>query len=286
MFIDFPWKQGASSGGATGAEKQASMSLLRSFGRFSDGFYKHVAPPALRLGSRIRRVFQQPAKIPEVFTHDLDGNLTADGRFSCTWDGENRLIAGEALATTPATARVKVTMTYDAQSRRVQKQVHTWNTGRSTYQLSTTTRFLYDAWNLLAELNASNQPVRSYTWGLDLSGSLQEAGGVGGLLVVTDATNGTQYLPAYDGNGNLRNGAGVIGIGDREGGEKPGPGAAQLPAACDPGRHIPEPVFERPVAPERGSAGGIRAGLEVRAGGGGEVPQHSRPAALLARSQP
>ena len=29
---------------------------------------------------------------PENFTYDLDGNLTADGRWSYTWDAENRLI--------------------------------------------------------------------------------------------------------------------------------------------------------------------------------------------------
>jgi RHS repeat-associated protein len=140
---------------------------------------------------------------PESFTHDLDGNLTGDGRFSYTWDGENRLIAVEAHATTPATAKVKVRMLYDAHSRRVQKQVYTWNAGTSTYQLSTTLRFLYDGWNLITELTASNQVVRSYAWGLDLSGTLQGAGGVGGLLVITDAATGNSYLPAYDGNGNI-----------------------------------------------------------------------------------
>jgi RHS repeat-associated protein len=140
---------------------------------------------------------------PESFTHDLDGNLTSDGRFSYTWDGENRLIAVEAHATTPATAKVKLTMLYDAHSRRVQKQVHTWNAGTSAYQLSTTLRFLYDGWNLIAELNASNQVVRSYVWGLDLSGSLQGAGGVGGLLVINDIASSASYLPAYDGNGNI-----------------------------------------------------------------------------------
>ncbi len=142
-------------------------------------------------------------KTPESFTHDLDGNLTGDGRFTYTWDAENRLIAAEALPTLPATAKVKLTMSYDVQSRRIQKQVHTWNAGTSTYQLTTTLRFLYDGWNLIAELNGSNQVQRSYTWGLDLSGTLQGAGGVYGLLALTDASTGLQYLPTYDGNGNL-----------------------------------------------------------------------------------
>ena len=46
--------------------------------------------------------------------------------------------------------------------------------------------------------------ARSHTWGLDWSGSRQEAGGVGGLLQTTvHGGAGARYLPAYDGNGNV-----------------------------------------------------------------------------------
>jgi RHS repeat-associated protein len=42
-------------------------------------------------------------------------------------------------------------------------------------------------------------------WGLDLSGSLSGAGGVGGLLMFQDdaTTNTGTYFPTYDGNGNV-----------------------------------------------------------------------------------
>ncbi|WP_176015324.1 RHS repeat-associated core domain-containing protein, partial [Victivallis sp. Marseille-Q1083] len=40
-----------------------------------------------------------------------------------------------------------------------------------------------------------------YLWGEDLSGSLQGAGGVGGLLA--EKRGGQTYLPVYDGNGNI-----------------------------------------------------------------------------------
>lgn len=43
--------------------------------------------------------------------------------------------------------------------------------------------------------------TRSYAWGLDLSGSEQGAGGVGGLLLVK--TGATLVAPSYDGNGNV-----------------------------------------------------------------------------------
>ena len=60
----------------------------------------------------------------------------------------------------------------------------------------------------IMELRASdNSLVRSYVWGLDLSGSLGGAGGVGGLVWVTlhtasGAAAGTHFA-TYDGNGNV-----------------------------------------------------------------------------------
>ena len=41
-----------------------------------------------------------------------------------------------------------------------------------------------------------------FTWGLDLSGSVQGAGGVGGLIAIRDTTGGSQFA-AFDGNGNV-----------------------------------------------------------------------------------
>ena len=65
-----------------------------------------------------------------------------------------------------------------------------------------TTRYVYDGWRLVAELNG-NTVLRSYAWGKDLSGSLDGAGGVGGLVAQTDHTTEAVYFPAYDGNGNV-----------------------------------------------------------------------------------
>lgn len=150
------------------------------------------------------------AKTPETFGHDADGNLTDDARWHFTWDGENRLISAETPAgiVTPngpiaATERRRLEFTYDCQGRRIAKKVFTWSGG--TWTLASHTHFLYDGWNLLAELNAlaGNSIIRSYLWGLDLSGSTQGAGGVGGLLGVTDAATGVTHFAAYDGNGNV-----------------------------------------------------------------------------------
>jgi RHS repeat-associated protein len=66
--------------------------------------------------------------------------------------------------------------------------------------------YVYDGWNLVAKQNANsgNARVRTYTWGLDLSGTPQGAGGVGGLLALTYyGSSTTNCFVAFDGNGNV-----------------------------------------------------------------------------------
>jgi len=60
-------------------------------------------------------------KTPELFTHDEDGNLTADGRWIYTWDGENRLIKMTKSSTVEQP--MELIFTYDESSRRTTKTV-------------------------------------------------------------------------------------------------------------------------------------------------------------------
>lgn len=140
---------------------------------------------------------------PEDYVYDADGNLTDDGRWKYTWDAENRLISQETkmVAVTAGVPKQRLEYGYDAGGRRIAKKVFAWISG--AYQLSARTLFVYDGWNLIAELNAqaSNTVIRTYAWGLDLSGSSQGAGGVGGLLVLTGGS--ATHAPTYDGNGNV-----------------------------------------------------------------------------------
>jgi len=141
---------------------------------------------------------------PEQYIYDADGNLTQDGRWTYTWDAENRLIAMQSIASVPATAKMQLTFAYDGQSRRIDKKEYVWNPSTNNYQPSTETKFLYDGWNLIAETDASYNPIRAYLWGQDLSGSLQGAGGVGALFAVTTTgANAGSYLYTYDSNGNI-----------------------------------------------------------------------------------
>jgi RHS repeat-associated protein len=135
----------------------------------------------------------------ETFTYDEDGNMTADGTWVYTWNAENQLYA--VTKPNPVNGDKGVQFDYDYLGRRVRKLVYTHNgTG---YTLTSDQRFVYDGWNVVLVLDGlnSNATTQKYTWGLDLSGSIHGAGGVGGLLACEDGSDDYVYL--YDANGNV-----------------------------------------------------------------------------------
>jgi len=140
---------------------------------------------------------------PEAYGYDLDGNLTNNGRWTIGWDAENRATSFTSLTNNPPASKRKVDCIYDYAWRRNQKIA--WANSENGYVAQSTNRFVYDGWNLVAELGADGTVLRSHVWGPDASGSLQGAGGVGGLLATTIHTGafaGT-YFPAYDGSYNV-----------------------------------------------------------------------------------
>jgi len=143
-------------------------------------------------------------------THDADGNMTlmptSNGDWNMTWNAENRLI--EAVENTAEDGSKKLEFTYDYKGRRIRKQVYDWQTDH--WSLITDNKFVYDGWNLIytekTDHISQSTSYMSYTWGLDLSGDLQGAGGVGGLLCVTEnpaSSTKNPYYPSYDANGNI-----------------------------------------------------------------------------------
>jgi RHS repeat-associated protein len=136
-------------------------------------------------------------------TYDDDGNLISDGLWIYTWDSENRLVQMASATAVTSAAKRKLVFGYDAQGRRTRKQVYLWGATDWNTTPSLDQRFVYDGWNLLVELNATNNaPIRSYLWGLDLSCTLDGAGGVSGLIAVRDG-GGAIHFAAFDGNGSL-----------------------------------------------------------------------------------
>ena len=68
--------------------------------------------------------------------------------------------------------------------------------------------YVYDGNTVVQERNINNLPSTTYTRGMDLSGSLEGAGGIGGLLAMTlNVGSGTSSSNSYfyhaDGNGNV-----------------------------------------------------------------------------------
>ena len=122
-------------------------------------------------------------------TYDQDGNMLMHGSWTYTWNGENRLI-------TASNQTIVITHAYDYMGRRFQKIVGT-----------TTNRYLYDGWALIRETDGLD--TNSYVYGLDLSGSIQGAGTIGGLL--SAELDGTTVFYCYDANGNVTELAGTSG---------------------------------------------------------------------------
>ena len=152
---------------------------------------------------------------PPTFSpsYDADGNLLADGRWSYTWDGENRLIKMEALEWIQPTSSgsylagsswqaTRLEFRYDGFSRRISKKT-TRLTG-STVASTAMEGYLYDRWNvvMISQLDpvTGDHLARKWSclWKPDVASlpyartSWQKAGGVGGLAWLQ--TGGTQNM--------------------------------------------------------------------------------------------
>jgi len=142
------------------------------------------------------------AKTPENFTYDADGNLLSDGRWNYVWDGENHLISITSLSGAPSGSQLQLNFVYDYMGRRIQKAVAAWS--GSAYTNAYTYNYLYDGWNCVGTLDPSLNLLSSFMWGLDLSGSIQGAGGIGGLIrEAYYGAGSTNCFVAFDGNGNV-----------------------------------------------------------------------------------
>jgi len=97
---------------------------------------------------------------------------------------------------------------YDGWDRLRKRLDYTWTIPEG-WQVSSETRYLYDGRRVIQERDSGNTPTVSYTRGIDLSGTLQRAGGIGGLLARSHAyqsgsgswTNHNFYHA--DGGGNV-----------------------------------------------------------------------------------
>jgi len=178
-----------------------------SFNNMPVPVWEQVTASATGESSVIHNLFVP--RTPEPFSYDLDGKMTSDGRWTYAWDAENRLLRVQSRSDTPQASWRRVEWQYDALGRRIRQTTSDGSSG--SWQVTEDLMFVSDPvlyGRHVAELRASdNALVRSYVWGLDLSGTMDGAGGVGGLLWVTVGpavpSGPGAHFCAYDGNGNI-----------------------------------------------------------------------------------
>lgn len=136
-----------------------------------------------------------------VFAYDLNGNMITNGTQVLDYDDENELIR------ITVTNAWKTEFTYDGKLRRRIRKEFTWQSG--SWVQTNEVHYIWDGNVVIQERDANNLPLVTYTRGNDLSGTLQGAGGIGGLLARTDNGQliaGSSFATALyhaDGNGNI-----------------------------------------------------------------------------------
>ncbi len=131
------------------------------------------------------------------FTYDSNGNLTSDGLRGFDYDDENRLTG------ITVTHSWKTLLIYDGLGRRRGRYEYLWFNGAWAWNLQV--EYVYDGNVVVQERWGGDEPWVNYTRGLDVSGTWQGAGGVGGLLAWSQKISGAYQSHYYhaDGNGNV-----------------------------------------------------------------------------------
>jgi RHS repeat-associated protein len=114
------------------------------------------------------------------YTYDSNGNLTSDGTRSFAYDDENQLVA------VWVSNSWSNSFAYDGLLRKRIEQQYSYLPSSSSYLLTNEIHYIYDGNVVVEERDKNNEPLTTYTRGLDLSGTLQDAGGIGGLLARSD----------------------------------------------------------------------------------------------------
>jgi RHS repeat-associated protein len=201
---------GATRGGATGVTVNSSAATLYGDHTFAstnhtlaDGNNTFTAVAADGYGRTSTDAVTAYLPATNSFVYDANGNLTSDGQRNFAYDDENQLIS------VWVTNAWRSDFVYDGKLRRRARFESKWVGG--TWVTNTLVRYVYDGNLVVQERDGNNLPSVTYTRGKDLSGSLEGAGGIGGLLARTDNSGAlgvpsATYPHAYyhaDANGNV-----------------------------------------------------------------------------------
>ena len=132
---------------------------------------------------------------------EANGTTRLNEQFGYGYDDENQLIT--VIVTNGVNNSTLSRFAYDGFGRRRVRTECVWQNGG--WATNALVRYVHDGMVVLQERDGNNLLTVTYTRGRDLSGSLQGAGGIGGLLSRTDQTTPTWSHAYYqaDGNGNV-----------------------------------------------------------------------------------
>ena len=195
---------GTTTSAATNVTVNTSNAVLYLDNTFArDGFtvtngnntYKAIAKDSYGRSDTNSLTVNLPAT--NTYAYDLNGNLTSDGTRGFDYDDENQLIR------VTVTNAFKKEYLYDGKLRLRVRKEFAWQGG--AWAQTNELRFVWDGDVIIQERDANNLPKLTFTRGRDLSGSLQGAGGIGGLLAMTEsiASNPEHSYYHADGNGNV-----------------------------------------------------------------------------------
>jgi RHS repeat-associated protein len=198
----------ANGGAATAAIRYADATFARTNVTLLNGTNTFTAVAADGLGRWDTNTIKAYLPSTVSFKYDGNGNLRTNGTRIFDYDDENQLI----MITEPNAWRSH--FAYDGKMRRRVRTECTWNGGAWVTNLIV--RYVCDANLVVQERHFNPQlstqtPFNSitYTRGRDLSGSLEGAGGIGGMLARSDdalsaiGDAGAHASYQSDGNGNV-----------------------------------------------------------------------------------
>jgi RHS repeat-associated protein len=180
------------------ADRYADNTFARAGFTLADGnnTFTAVATDALSRGDTNSITVNLPATV--TFLYDLNGNLRTNGTRVLDYDVENQL----TRVTEPSAWKAE--FSYDGKMRMCISKDYAWRNG--AWVLTNEVHRVYNGMLVLQERDQFNVPKLTYTRGKDLSGSLEGAGGIGGLLALSEMSNLSSPIHSYfhaDGNGNV-----------------------------------------------------------------------------------
>jgi RHS repeat-associated protein len=170
----------------------ANMPLTNSYTAVAQDSYGRVATNTVTVNLATNITFQ----------YDANGNLINDGLRSFAYDDENQLIQ------VSVSNQWMSQFAYDGKMRRRIRTEFGWQSSSSNWVQTNQVLYVYDGNLVIQERDINNLPTTTYTRGKDLSGSLEGAGGIGGLLSRTAQSYADAPLAGHsfyhcDGNGNI-----------------------------------------------------------------------------------